>query len=88
MTALAKYNTEASIEERRKPNYISDSDEIWNILTLAQKVALNKLNQFGYRLAFTRASDGTYLAIAICDEMIATIDFEGEVNLSPKIKIR
>lgn len=88
MTALVKYNTEASIKERRKPNYISDSDEIWNILTLAQKVALNKLNQFGYRLTFTRASDGTYLAIAICDEMIATIDFEGEVNLSPKIKIR
>lgn len=88
MTALAKYNTDTSIEERRNPNYISDTDEIWNILTLAQKVALNKLNQFGYRLAFTRASDGTYLAIAICDEMIATIDFEGEVNLNPKIKIR
>jgi len=88
MTALAQYNTETSIEERRNANFVSDNDDVWNILTLAQKVALNKLNQFGYRLAFTRASDGTYLAIAICDEMIATIDFEGEVNLSPKIKIR
>jgi hypothetical protein len=88
MTALSQYNTYASIEERRNANFVSDTDEVWNILTLAQKVALNKLNQFGYRLAFTRASDGTYLAIAICDEMIATIDFEGEVNLSPKIKVR
>jgi len=43
MTALAKYNTDASIEERRKANFISDTDEVWNILTLAQKVALNKL---------------------------------------------
>jgi len=88
MTALAQCNAETLVEERRKSKHVSDTDEIWNILTLAQKVALNKLNQFGYRLAFTRASDGTYLAIALCDDMIATIDFEGEVNLNPKIKIR
>ncbi|PAJ73611.1 hypothetical protein CJF42_14795 [Pseudoalteromonas sp. NBT06-2] len=88
MVALAKYNTNSVTEDRRQFNNISDTNEIWNILTLAQKVALNRLNQFGYRLAFTRASDGTYLAIAICDDTIATIDFEGEVNLNPKIKIR
>lgn len=73
-------------EERRLTN--PDLEAFWHLLTLAQKLALNKLNQYGYQLAFTRASDGTHLAIAICDNVVATIDYEGEVNLNPILTIR
>ncbi|SFC83294.1 hypothetical protein [Pseudoalteromonas denitrificans] len=88
MSALAKLYSDSEINERRIQQSKTALDDIWNLLTLAQKVALNKLNHFGYQLAFTRALDGTYLAIAICDGVTATIDFEGSVNLNPKVAIR
>ena len=86
MSVLLKSENQQFDDERRLTN--PDLEAFWHLLTLAQKLALNKLNQYGYQLAFTRASDGTHLAIAICDNVVATIDYEGEVNLNPTLKIR
>lgn len=86
MSVFLKSENQQFDDERRLTN--PDLEAFWHLLTLAQKLALNKLNQYGYQLAFTRASDGTHLAIAICDNVVATIDYEGEVNLNPTLKIR
>lgn len=73
-------------QERRNDSL--NFNAFWELLTLAQKLALNKLNQYGYQLAFTRAESGTHLAVAQCDSSFATIDFEGEVNLNPTLTLR
>ncbi|ATC96236.1 hypothetical protein [Pseudoalteromonas tunicata] len=86
MSVLLKSEDQRLDDERRFTT--PDLETFWHVLTLAQKLALNKLNQYGYQLAFTRASDGTHLAIAVCDNVIATIDYEGEVNLNPSLKTR
>ncbi len=75
-----------SAEDRRIGQH--DINSFWHLLTLAQKVALNKLNQFGYQLAFARSQNNVYLAFAKCNSTYATIDYSGEVELDPKIHIR
>ncbi len=86
MTALLQQNLVYPDVEKR--SNIRDIDSFWNILTLAQKLALNKLNQYGYQLAFTRSLDGTHIAVALCDGTVAMIDFEGEVVLNSDLTLR
>jgi hypothetical protein len=73
-------------EERRLGQF--DTDAFWHLLSLAQKVALNKLNQYGYQLAFAREMQSHYMAFACCDGRYATIDVQGEVDLTPALVIR
>lgn len=72
--------------ERRSGN--KDLDSFWHLLSFAQKVALNKLNQYGYQLSFARALESDYLAFAKCNNTYATIDYNGEVELNPQEVIR
>ncbi|WP_448554007.1 hypothetical protein [Thalassotalea montiporae] len=72
--------------ERRQHDQIQST--LWEKLTLAQKFAASSLTQFGYDLAFIRASAGSSLAILLCDGKVATIAWDGEINTQPEITIR
>jgi len=81
MHALVQKET---ILERRGQNSIS-SGVLWDMLSLAQKFAASSLLQFGYELTFIRNGD---LAIMLCNENIATISVEGEIDSTPNITLR
>jgi len=72
--------------ERR--NYKPEKPSLWDKLSLAQKFATSSLTQFGYDLAFIRNSSAGNMAILVCDNNIATITDDGEINTSPEITIR
>jgi len=65
-----------------------DISLLWDKLTLAQKFAASSLLQFGYHLTFLRNSRNGSLAILLCENNIATITSDGEIDTSPDIKIR
>lgn len=77
---------ESENTERRQG--VREIEEFWQKLSFAQKVALNKLNRYGYQLAFARQLPTHYLAFVQCDNSFATIDHTGDVNMSPTEKIR
>jgi len=62
--------------------------EHYEKLSFAQKFGASRLTQFGYHLKFLRESTPNKIAIFICEERIATVDISGEIDLSPKIKLR
>ncbi len=72
----------------RRQETLTNSDELWEDLTLAQKFSASSLTQFGYKLSFIRDQHDTHVAILTCNENIATISKGGEINTQPNIKIR
>ncbi len=72
--------------ERR--HYNPEHSVLWDKLSLAQKFAASSLTQFGYDLMFIRGSKAGSMAVLSCDDNIATISDEGEINTSPEITIR
>ncbi|MBU2871166.1 hypothetical protein [Colwellia sp. E2M01] len=73
--------------ERREDKKI-DTNELWEELTLAQKFAANSLLRLGYDLNWIRDVDETHLAILRCNDNVAVISKEGEVDTQPSIHIR
>ncbi|KPZ72274.1 MULTISPECIES: hypothetical protein [Shewanella] len=65
-----------------------DQEQHWERMTADQKMALYDLNRFGYRLLFVRMMPEGPLAVVSQQSELAVIDFEGEVNLRPDIKLR
>ncbi|PMG80028.1 hypothetical protein BCU84_04625 [Shewanella sp. 10N.286.51.B7] len=65
-----------------------DQEHHWELMTADQKMALYDLNRFGYRLLFVRMMPEGPLAVIAQQKELATIDFEGELNLRPEIKLR
>ena len=64
-------------------------NSVWfKLLTLAQKYAAAELAQFGYQLQFIRGEGEHSQAIFTCDDKVVTVDAEGEIDLSPIIKLR
>ncbi len=61
---------------------------LWSRLSLAQKFAASSLTQFGYDLSYIRNSSAGSLAILLCNDNVATISSEGEIDTSPDIIIR
>lgn len=61
---------------------------LWDKLTLAQKFAASSLLQFGYELFYIRNQQSSKLAILFCNDTLATITAEGDVDSSPTINIR
>ncbi|WP_448211296.1 hypothetical protein [Colwellia sp. MEBiC06753] len=57
-------------------------------LSTSQKFAVNSLTRYGYQIAFTRNTDQGSLAILMCDNNIATVDDQGDINTDPSIIIR
>ncbi len=72
--------------ERRQQELVPES--LWNKLSLAQKFAASSLTQFGYDLTYIRNSHVGSLAILLCNDSVATISSEGEIDSSPNIVIR
>jgi len=60
----------------------------WGKLTLAQKFSASSLGKFGYELSFIRNDNGHSLAVLICNEGIAVIAEDGDIDTSPNIKVR
>ncbi len=57
-------------------------------LTLAQKYSAAELFQYGYLLKFIRGKGVTSFAIFINEGKVATVDYSGEIELNPNIKVR
>jgi hypothetical protein len=74
------------IVERRKT--APENSTWWEKLSLAQKFSASSLSQFGYELIFIRHEEGKNLAFLQCDNGIAIIKEDGEINTSPHIAIR
>jgi len=73
--------------ERRQQELTPEN--LWNKLSLAQKFAASSLTQFGYDLTYIRNSNNVgSLAILLCNDSVATISSEGEIDSSPSIVIR
>ena len=72
----------------RREEASTHADELWENLTLAQKFSASSLTQFGYKLNFIRDFHNTRVAILTCNENIAIISKNGEINAHPNIKIR
>ena len=60
----------------------------WPKLSLAQKFSASSLGKFGYELHFIRHEKGHKLAVLICNEGVAVISEDGEINTSPNILTR
>jgi len=67
---------------------ILNNSEHYEKLSFAQKFGASRLTQYGYHLKFVRGNTTNKIAIFVCEERIATVDLSGEIDLSPKIKIR
>ncbi|PAJ74967.1 hypothetical protein CJF42_07790 [Pseudoalteromonas sp. NBT06-2] len=74
-------------EEKRK-NVEHKIQELLNELTLAQKLSLNDVGQFGYQLAFIRNMPEGKTAIVTLDKSIISIAEDGELDRKPDIKLR
>ena len=72
--------------ERRHAIY--DKANLWNKLSLTQKFSATSLTQFGYELAFLRKNPGGSIAVMLCNDSIATINDEGEIDTYPSIRLR
>ncbi|MDD8060002.1 MULTISPECIES: hypothetical protein [Shewanella] len=75
------------INERRNTEVLRN-DELWDLTTADQKLALYDLHRFGYRLLFVRNMSSGPLAIISQHDDIAVIYADGEVDLRPKITLR
>lgn len=60
----------------------------WSKLSLAQKFSVSSLNKFGYQLQFIRHENGHSLAVLTCDDSVAVVKEDGEIDTSNKIKLR
>lgn len=60
----------------------------WEKLTLAQKFSASSLGKFGYELQFVRAQEHGRLAVLTCNNGVATISEDGDIDTSPSIQIR
>lgn len=76
------------MKEDKRKNIELKIQELLDELTLAQKLSLNDVGQFGYHLAFVRNMPEGKLAIVALDESIISIDEEGEVDSEPNITLR
>lgn len=78
------YNTK-SMERRSEPPHKS---VWWTKLSLAQKFSVSSLSKFGYQLEFIRHEGGHSLAVLMCDDAIAVVKEDGDIDTSNKIKLR
>lgn len=82
---MQAYSLREELLERRQP---TSSSNLWDKLSLTQKFAASTLTQSGYEMSFIRQSYEGNLAVFMNETNTATISHEGEINLSPDIRIR
>ena len=76
------------MKEDKRQNIERKIHELLNELSLAQKISLNDVGQFGYQLAFIRNMPEGKTAIVTLDDSIISIGEDGEVDNNPDIKLR
>jgi len=81
-------NSLHDLEKYERRMRMSDKIDCYEKLSFAQKFAASRLTQYGYQLQFIRDSSPNKIAIFICEDRVATVNLIGEINLSPKIKLR
>jgi len=76
------------MKEDKRQNIEIKIQELLNELSLAQKLSLNDVGQFGYQLAFVRNMPEGKTAIVTLDDSIISIAEDGEVDHDPHITLR
>lgn len=76
------------LEEFERRRIALNQSEWWERLSMDQKFGVYQLQKFGFDLAFIRNTDDGPLAVVRRGREFATVDHEGEVNLSPDIVLR
>lgn len=74
-----------SAERRTQP---PEQSVWWSKLSLAQKFSASSLGKFGYELKFIRNENGHSLAVMTCNDGVAIVSEDGEINTTPSIQIR
>lgn len=72
--------------ERRLPAL--DTSALWEKLSLGQKFAVDGLMQLNYELLFIRQRDNESLVVLKNNDSLATINEQGEIDISPQIITR
>ncbi len=65
-----------------------DKSSLWDSLSLGQKFSVDGLSQLHYELIFIRHRNGINLAVLKSHDGLATIDEQGEIDISPNITTR
>jgi len=73
-------------QERRQAE--RDKSTLWNKLSISQKFSATSLTQFGYELSFIRNNNSDPLAVLICNNSVATVNVDGDIDSSPDIIVR
>ncbi|MEX1221255.1 MAG: hypothetical protein WEA82_03970 [Idiomarina sp.] len=60
----------------------------WERLSMEQKFGVYQLQKFGYELAFIRNQEDGPIAVVKRDAELATVDKNGDVNLTPDLQLR
>lgn len=60
----------------------------WERLSMEQKFGVYQLQKFGYELAFIRNQDAGPIAVVKREQELATVDKNGDVDLTPPIQLR
>ena len=85
MPSIERSNNHQPVERRTEP---PEQSVWWSKLSLAQKFSASSLGKFGYELRFIRQEKGRSLAVLVCNDGVAVISEDGEINTSPNIVIR
>ncbi|MDF0535158.1 hypothetical protein KDN34_01470 [Shewanella yunxiaonensis] len=73
-------------QERRRTAISRDT--FWDAMTPEQKMAYYRLQGYGYRLLFVRQMYSGPLAIVAQHSQLATINWQGDIDLQPEVKLR
>ena len=79
-TQQEKYFEKVSID-----NALNENKALWNQLTMAQQFSVCSLSPFGYSLTHGKVISGKFIALMTHKDKVASIDFEGVINMSAKI---
>lgn len=76
----------STMADRRSEN--PESSVWWDKLSLAQKFSASSLSKFGYEVICIRDIEGEKFAILQCDDGVATVSYEGEINVHSDVNLR
>jgi|TARA_B110000908_G_C10108151_1_gene381736 hypothetical protein len=85
MSPNERYDDHEQAEKRSEP---PEQSVWWRRLSLAQKFSASSLGKFGYELKFIRKEKDCNLAVLTCHDIVAVVNEDGEINISPTITIR
>ncbi|RZQ55876.1 hypothetical protein CWI82_00740 [Pseudidiomarina tainanensis] len=76
------------LEEFERRRIALNQSEWWDRLSMDQKFGVYQLQKFGFDLAFIRNTEDGPTAVVRRGSEFATVNHEGDVDLSPDIVLR